>query len=65
MILMENGHITLRFVLGRSISGFLITTAIPVVLANTLGFATTFFSDKEFETAIGVNLTIMLVITTM
>ena len=52
-------------VLDRDISGFIITTAIPTVIANMIGHATNFFGDGLFDAAIGVNLTILLVLTTM
>ena len=45
--------------------GFVITTMLPTIAGNILGYSTIFFGDKSFEAAIGVNLTIMLVITTM
>ena len=38
---------------------------LPTVAANLIGYATNFFVDYAFEAALGVNLTIMLVITTM
>ena len=52
-------------VLDRDIAGFLITTAIPTIIANIIGHATNFFEDQLFDAAIGVNLTILLVLTTM
>ena len=52
-------------VLDRDIAGFLITTAIPTIIANMIGFATNFFEGDLFDAAIGVNLTILLVLTTM
>ena len=52
-------------VLDRDIAGFLITTAIPTIIANIIGHATNFFGDQLFDAAIGVNLTILLVLTTM
>ena len=47
-------------VLDRDIAGFLITTAIPTIIANIIGHATNFFGDQLFDAAIGVNLTILL-----
>ena len=52
-------------VLERDISGFIITTAIPTIIANMIGHATNFFGTGLFDAAIGVNLTILLVLTTM
>ena len=54
-----------NIVLDRDITGFLITTAIPTIIANIIGHATNFFGDQLFDAAIGVNLTILLVLTTM
>ena len=47
-------------VLDRDIAGFLITTAIPTIIANIIGHATNFFGDQLFDAAIGVNFTILL-----
>ena len=41
------------------------TTMLPTIAANVIGYATNFFVEEAFDVAIGVNLTIMLVITTM
>ena len=49
----------------RNISGFIFTTAVPTFIANVIGFATSYFKDEYFDAAIGVNLTILLVLTTM
>ena len=46
-------------------SGFIVTTMLPTVAANVIGYVTNFFMEEVFEAALGVNLTIMLVITTM
>ena len=52
-------------VLDRAIEGFLITTAIPTIFANMIGHASNYFGEENFDAAIGVNLTILLVLTTM
>ena len=52
-------------VLERDITGFLITTAVPTVIANMIGHATNYFGDNLFDASVGVNLTILLVLTTM
>ena len=54
-----------NIVFDRDISGFIITTAIPTVIANMIGHATNFFGENLFDAAVGVNLTILLVLTTM
>ncbi len=58
-------NLIIDFVMGRQLSGFLVTTMLPTVVANTLGYLTVFFEEEAFEAALGVNLTIVLVITTM
>ena len=52
-------------VLDRYLTGFLITTAIPTIFSNVIGHATNFFGEQYFDASIGVNLTILLVLTTM
>ena len=51
-------------VFSRTLNGFIFTTLLPTILANIVGHTTNYFGD-HFDAAIGVNLTIMLVITTM
>ena len=46
-------------------SGFIVTTMSPTVAANLIGYTTNFIMEDVYEAALGVNLTIMLVITTM
>ena len=45
--------------------GFTMTTFLPTITANLMGHCTNHFGSEHFELAIGVNLTIMLVLTTM
>ena len=52
-------------VFDRAVQGYLITTAIPTIFANAIGHATNYFKEELFDAAIGVNLTILLVLTTM
>ena len=52
-------------VLDRDLAGFLITTVIPTLFANIIGHATNYFDEGMFDAAVGVNLTILLVLTTM
>jgi len=54
-----------RMVFIRKIDGFIITTALPSIIANIIGHSTNYFNEDSFEAAIGVNLTILLVLTTM
>ena len=52
-------------VLVRNLDGFIITSALPSIIANVIGHSTNYFRQDYFDVAIGVNLTILLVLTTM
>ena len=49
----------------RQLTSFLLTTCLPSVMVITIGHFTNYFDQVHFETAIGVNLTLLLVLTTM
>jgi hypothetical protein len=49
----------------RQLTNFLLTTCLPTILVVTIGHITNSFDQVHFETAIGVNLTLLLVLTTM
>ena len=51
--------------LKRKISVELLTTYLPTLLLLTISYATTFFKPEYFEASLSVNLTIMLVMTTI
>ena len=51
--------------MGRTLLNFMMTTLLPTLSANLLGHCTNFFGRDLFDVSVGVNLTIMLVITTM
>ena len=59
----ENIVAELRF--SRSLLGFFLTVCLPTIVANLIGHLTNYFGDAKFDAAIGVNLTLLLVITTM
>ena len=63
----SNGRTTLRMtmVLKRKIISELMTTYFPTLLLTAITFATTFFKPIFFEAALSVNLTTMLVMTTI
>ena len=52
-------------VLQRKITSELLTTYLPTVLLICIAYATTYFKREYFEAAVGTNLTIMLVMTTI
>ena len=51
--------------LKRKIQMELLTTYLPALLLLTISYATTFFKPEYFEASLSVNLTIMLVMTTI
>ena len=63
----SNGTRTLRMmmVLKRKVTSELMTTYFPTLLLTAITFATTFFKPFFFEAALSVNLTTMLVMTTI
>ena len=63
----SNGRTSLRMnmVLRRKITSEMMTTYFPTLLLTAITFATTFFKPFFFEAALSVNLTTMLVMTTI
>jgi hypothetical protein len=55
--------IIIRLMFGRSILGSLLTECLPTIIVNIIGHLTNYF--HVFEISVGVNLTNLLVITTM
>merc|ERR1712013_553587 len=51
--------------LGRRLLSILTTVYIPTILLNIIGHITNYFKPFYFESAIAVNLTVMLVLTSM
>merc|ERR1712213_296929 len=64
---LSNGRTTLKMimVLKRKVTSELMTTYFPTLLLTAITFATTFFKPFFFEAALSVNLTTMLVMTTI
>jgi hypothetical protein len=52
-------------VLGRGLLGNILTVYVPTILLNLMGHVTVYFKPFFFEAIITVNLTVMLVLTTM
>ena len=61
----QHNMVHMNVVLKRKIQTEIITTYLPSLLLMVITFATTFFKDCFFEAALTVNLTTMLVITTI
>ena len=60
----ESG-VKMVIVLQRKVMSELITTFLPTIMLICISFATIFFKEEYFEAAVGTNLTIMLVMTTI
>ena len=54
-----------EIVLGRRLLSTILTVYVPTFLLNVISYATNFFKDFFFEAVVTVNLTAMLVLTTM
>ncbi len=49
----------------RNLLGSFLTEHLPTIIANIIGHLTNLFHLTNFDTAVGVNLTLLLVLTTM
>ena len=67
MIFVENisRGLKMEIVLKRMLTNELLTTYLPSILLLGITYATTFFKSFFFEAALTVNLTVMLVLTTL
>lgn len=61
----EEEYVKFIIVLERNYLSSLLTDFTPTILSNLIAYSTNFFPRENFDAAIGVNLTILLVITTM
>ena len=61
----ETGALKMTMVLKRKVTSELMTTYFPTLLLTAITFATTFFKPIFFEAALSVNLTTMLMMTTI
>merc|ERR550519_1612358 len=59
------GVLVVSVTLGRRLLGTFLTIFFPTILLNVIGYSTNFFKAFFFEAVITVNLTSMLVLTTM
>ena len=62
---MRNGRVQVGITMKRKITTEMMTTYFPTLLLTAITFATTFFKPFFFEAALSVNLTTMLVMTTI
>ena len=61
----DNNRLRMSIVMKRKITSEMMTTYFPSLLLTAITFATTFFKPFFFEAALSVNLTTMLVMTTI
>ena len=61
----ERSGVRVMVVFGRRLLSNILTVYVPTVLLNTMGHITVYFKPFFFEAIITVNLTVMLVLTTM
>jgi hypothetical protein len=57
--------IHVRLIFERSLLGFFLTVCLPTLISNFIGHITNYLGESRFDVAIGVNLTLLLVLTTM
>jgi hypothetical protein len=62
--LCKTDHIFASITMQRGLLGFFLTVCLPTLVANVIGHITNYFADSRFDVAIGVNLTLLLVLTT-
>jgi hypothetical protein len=62
-----HGHqlIVASYQLHRNLLGSFLTEHLPTIIANIIGHVTCWFHLTNFDSAVGVNLTLLLVLTTM
>ena len=61
----NNDGAIIEFVLSRGLQNIALNTYLPTGLLLAIAVATTWFKDDYFDSIIGVNLTLMLVLVTM
>ena len=61
----NSDNISLEFKLSRGLVGTALTIFLPTLILMLISFTTPFFKEDYFESIIGVNLTVMLVLVTM
>jgi hypothetical protein len=61
----NEGSVFIRIQFERKLLGFLLTTCLPTIMFIIIAHITNYFGRQSFDSSIGVNLTLLLVITTM
>ena len=62
---LEDNIVEVKMVLGRRLTAAFMTIYLPTFLLNVIGHTTTYYKTKYFEAIMTVNVTVMLVLTTM
>jgi hypothetical protein len=63
--LADESKVFIRIQFERKLLGFLLTTFLPTLMFIIIAHITNYFGRQSFDSSIGVNLTLLLVITTM
>ena len=61
----QNSTVVLEVSLGRRLTATFLTAFLPTILLNVIGHSTNYFKDFFFEAIVTVNLTSLLVLTTL
>ena len=61
----DESRVVILIQFNRTLLGFSLTTCLPTLISIIIGHITNFFGLQSFDNSIGVNLTLLLVITTM
>jgi hypothetical protein len=61
----DDSRVVISIQFDRKLLGFSLTTFLPTLISIIIGHITNFFGHQSFDNSIGVNLTLLLVITTM
>ena len=64
-IKLVKGKVEVQFQLGRQILSIVLTSFIPTIILNLIGHTSNYFKEFFFESVISLNVTVMLVLTTM
>ena len=65
MALLKDNKVEVEIVLGRRLIGTFMTIYLPTFLLNLIGHSTIYYKPRYFEAIATVNVTVMLVLTTM
>jgi hypothetical protein len=61
----DESGLVVKIQFDRNLLGCALTTFLPTLISIAIAHITNFFGQESFDSSIGVNLTLLLVITTM